>query len=103
MTFTIGNDIVLALMTLLWFVLNQESRGVTCYAHLQDCFDRFCPKEHCKDYRRAWNKIEKIKLVQDINYADDLTVLVEKVSIMNHSFLLGSENYGCKNKFENNY
>ena len=36
----------------------------------------------CKIYKRAWNQKEKVKLVPNIDYANDLTVLVEKVSKM---------------------
>ena len=38
--------------------------------------------KNCKIYKRAWNQKEKVKLVPNIDYANDLTVLVEKVSKM---------------------
>ena len=40
----------------------------------------------CKSYKRAWNQKEKVKLVPTIDYADDLTVLVENVSKMKDFF-----------------
>jgi hypothetical protein len=51
-----------------------------------DQFDGLCPKEHHKDYKRAWNQVEKEKLVPNIDYGDDLTVLVENVSNMKDFF-----------------
>jgi hypothetical protein len=36
-----------------------------------DYFERFCPKEHCKEYRKTWNQVEKVKIVPEIDYADD--------------------------------
>ena len=45
-----------------------------------DQFDGLCPKEHRKCYTRSWNQKKKVKLVPDIDFAYDLTVLVENVS-----------------------
>ena len=47
-----------------------------------DQFDGLCPKEHRKCYTRSWNQKEKVKLVPDIDFADDVTALVENVSKM---------------------
>ena len=42
--------------------------------------------KYCKSYKGAWNQKENVKLVPDIDFANDLTVLVENLSKMNDFF-----------------